>query len=105
MARCSRTSAALISRAPRPASWRACANDMKRWAALTVLLYVLALCVLSGPVLGIAFNKLWTPNRSIPFADALKLYREWGYWLWLGLMGLGQALLLLLPVTIAERRP
>ena len=78
---------------------------MKRWAALTVLLYVVALCALSGPVLGIAFSKWWTSYRSIPFADAFKLYREWGYWIWLGVMGLGQALLLLLPVTIAERRP
>ena len=36
--------------------------------------------------------------------DALKIYLHWGYWLWLAVLVAGQALLLLLPINIAERR-
>jgi hypothetical protein len=58
---------------------------MKRWAILTVLLYALALLVLTVPV-------------------ALVAFANWDYWLWLGILVAGQALLLLLPINIAERR-
>ena len=36
--------------------------------------------------------------------DALQIYLNWGYWLWLAVLVAGQALLLLLPINIAERR-
>ena len=77
---------------------------MKRWAILTVLLYLVALCLLSAPLLALAFSELWSSNNGISFGKALEVYREWGYWLWLVVMGAGQALLLLLPLDIRERK-
>jgi len=78
---------------------------MKRWAVLTVLLYALALLVLTVPVILIAFGNWGINSNTTTFlSDALKIYLEWGYWLWLAIMVAGQALLLLLPIHIAERR-
>ncbi len=77
---------------------------MKRWAALTVLLYALALVLLTLPVDLVAFGN-WGKNPSnTGFHDALQLYLNWGYWLWLAVLAAGQVLLLLLPINIAERR-
>jgi hypothetical protein len=77
---------------------------MKRWAALTVLLYTLALLVLTVPVLLTAFGS-WSRNGNhLSLPTALKIWSSWGYWLWLAVLAAGQALLLLLPINIAERR-
>jgi hypothetical protein len=75
---------------------------MKRWAILTVLFYAAALLLLTVPVLWIAFNG-WS-EKGVSWHNALKIYLRWGYWLWLGVFVGGQALLLLLPIHIAERR-
>ena len=75
---------------------------MKRWAIYTVLIYALALLALTLPVLMIAFGA-WG-NNPIKLQDQLGVFRTWGYWLWLPIMVAGQALLLLLPINIAERR-
>ncbi|MGA3163224.1 MAG: hypothetical protein ABSD77_03365 [Verrucomicrobiota bacterium] len=75
---------------------------MKRWAALTVLLYALVLMALTVPVLLIAFGG-WAKN-GIGLQDALKTYSYWEYWLWLAVLVAGQVLLLLLPINISERR-
>jgi hypothetical protein len=75
---------------------------MKRWAALTVLLYALALIALTVPVLLIAFGG-WAKN-GIGLQNARKSYLNLGYWLWLAVLVAGQALLLLLPIDISERR-
>src|SRR5262245_43395674 len=79
---------------------------MKRWAILTVLLYALALVVLTVPVVLVCFAKWWGGQHSaeISVSEAWSIYQEWGYWVWIGIMGLGQALLLLVPVGIARRR-
>src|SRR5215210_2702809 len=79
---------------------------MKRWAALTVLLYLLALVVITVPVVLVAFGKWrWVRDQAgISWPEVLEIYSAWGYWVWLAVMGLGQALLLLAPVRIAERR-
>ena len=76
---------------------------MKRWAVLTVLLYALALLLLTAPVLLIAFGG-WVKKDVMGLQDALKIYLSWGYWLWLAVLAAGQALLLLLPINLAERR-
>ena len=76
---------------------------MKRWAVLTVLLYALALLLLTVPVLLMAFGG-WAKNGVMGLPDALKMYLDWGYWLWLAVLVAGQALLLLLPINLAERR-
>jgi hypothetical protein len=76
---------------------------MKRWAALTVLLYALALLLLTVPVLLVAFGG-WAKNGVTGLQDISKIYLQLGYWLWLAVLVAGQALLLLLPINIAERR-
>jgi hypothetical protein len=76
---------------------------MKRWAVLTVLLYALALIFLTAPVVLIAGGN-WGKNGGLGFHDVLQIYLQWGYWLWLGILVIGQILLLLLPINIAERR-
>jgi hypothetical protein len=76
---------------------------MKRWAVLTALLYALALLLLTVPVLLVAFGG-WAKNGVMGLQDALKIYLNWGYWLWLAVLVAGQALLLLLPLNIAECR-
>jgi len=76
---------------------------MKHWAILTVLLYALALLLLTIPVLLAAFGG-WGKNSVMGLQDASKIYLSWGYWLWLAIMVAGQALLLLLPLNITERR-
>jgi hypothetical protein len=76
---------------------------MKRWAALTVLLYTITILLLTVPLVLIAFGS-WAKNGAIGLQDALKVYSNWGYWLWLAVLVAGQALLLLLPINIAERR-
>ena len=77
---------------------------MKRWAVLTVLLYALALALLTLPVALVAGGS-WGKNGSmIAFHDLLQIYLAWGYWLWVAVLTAGQALLLLLPVDISERR-
>src|ERR1035437_8951268 len=77
---------------------------MKRWAILTVFLYALALLVLTVPVALVAFGNWGLKSDSMGIKDALAMYANWGYWLWLGILVGGQALLLLLPIHIAERR-
>src|SRR5665647_381127 len=77
---------------------------MKRWAVLTVFLYALALLLLTVPVALTAFGNWGLKNDSMGIKDALAMYANWGYWLWLGVLLAGQALLLLLPINIAERR-
>jgi hypothetical protein len=76
---------------------------MKRWAILTVLLYALALLLLTVPVVMVAFGG-WGKSGAIGLRDVLKLYLNWGYWLWLAILVAGQVLLLLLPINIAEKR-
>jgi hypothetical protein len=77
---------------------------MKRWAILTVLVYALALLLLTLPVALIAFGN-WGKNASnFGIQQALQIYFNWGYWLWLAVLLAGQFLLLLLPINLAERR-
>ena len=75
---------------------------MKRWALLTVLLYTLALLVLTVPVIRLAYNS-WS-GKAVSLSSELRIYRHVSYWLWLAVLVTGQALLLLLPIHIAERR-
>ena len=78
---------------------------MKRWAVLTVLLYALALVLLTVPVFLVAFGN-WgiKPDANNSLNEILPIFLTWGYWLWLAVLAGGQALLLLLPLKIAERR-
>jgi hypothetical protein len=79
-------------------------RHMKRWGALTVLLYAVALLLLTAPVLLDAFGDWGKNGPGISLQEIGAVYRHWGYWLWLAVLLAGQALLLLLPIRIAERR-
>ena len=72
---------------------------MKRWALVVVALYALILVVLTVPVALLAF----VPQAKAK--DIVEAYRYVPYWLWLGVMVLGQAALLVVPVRVASRRP
>ncbi len=76
---------------------------MKRWAFLTALIYALALLLLTVPLLLAAFGN-WTAGGDMKLPEALQIYSNWWYWVWLGVLVAGQALLLLLPINIAEKR-
>ena len=77
---------------------------MKRWAILTVFLYALALLVLTLPVVLIAFGNWGLKNDNAGLKDALAIYANWAYWVWLAVLVAGQFLLLLLPIDLSERR-
>ena len=72
---------------------------MKRWALVVVALYLLILVVLTVPVSLLAF----APQASAK--EIAEVYRYFPYWLWVGVMVLGQAALLAVPVRNASRRP
>ena len=76
---------------------------MKRWAWITVGLYMAMLAALAWPVCWLAFG--WGTHH---LSDATDVYGGVGWplvWIWAGLMAVGQVLLLLVPVGTAERRP
>ena len=77
---------------------------MKRWAILTAALYALALILLTGPVALATFGNWGKATNHVEFQDLLKAFCAWQYWLWLTVLVGGQILLLLVPVSQAERR-
>ena len=77
---------------------------MKRWAILTVLLYALALLLLTVPVTLVAFGGWGLHSDNQTLKGVVQIFVAWQYWLWLGLLMLGQALLLLLPIGLGEKR-
>ena len=79
---------------------------MKRWAIITVLLYLVLALSLTVPVFLAYFAGAAFVKEAIePVAETLNLFREWGYWLWIGISVVSQVLLLAVPVAMAERRP
>ncbi|MEI7732575.1 MAG: hypothetical protein WCO56_23590 [Verrucomicrobiota bacterium] len=84
---------------------------MRRWAIITVLLYVAGLAFLTFPLcyLGAANWDLGDRHWWIPEPDSWRkgilAYQEWGYWVLLGFLGLCQGLMLLVPLDIARERP
>jgi len=79
-------------------------NPMKRWAILTVLLYALALLLLTVPVTLTAFGNWGVHSDNQTLKGVMQIFAAWQYWLWLGLLVLGQGSLLLLPISLAEKR-
>ncbi|MFZ0962740.1 MAG: hypothetical protein WAO35_17870 [Terriglobia bacterium] len=72
---------------------------MKRWAVLVVILYFAFLVALTGPFFLVAFY----PMESV--RNALGIFSERMYWIALGVMIVGQAVMLLTPVDLALHRP
>ncbi len=85
---------------------------MKRWAILTVALYALLLMLLTVPVICLGWAR-WASaapggpgwENKVSVSEAVALFQEWGYWLGFAVIVSAQALLLLVPVKAAERRP
>ena len=77
---------------------------MKRWAILTVLLYALALLLLTVPIILLAFGNWGVHNDNQTFKETMQVIAAWQYWLWLGLLMAGQVVLLLVPISLAEKR-
>ena len=77
---------------------------MKRWAILTVVLYALALLLLTVPVILVASANWGIHDMSFSLQDLGQLYSQWGYWLWLAVLVTGQILLLLVPIDLSEKR-
>ena len=75
---------------------------MKRWAVITVMLYLLVLMGATLPLYLACFA--WGKNPA-KMAGALEMMRHGGYWIWIGVAVLSQILLLAVPVAIGERRP
>jgi len=82
---------------------------MKRWAVLVVALYAAMLALLTLPVVFVCTIEYSGAPKSVRSAlqmeEMLALFTHWGWWLWLAVMAAGQALLLLVPVSMAQRRP
>jgi hypothetical protein len=78
---------------------------MKRWAILTVLLYLGLLGFLTVPMLILALCKWSSADQTLLTLRAtFEVYRQWGYWVWLLVMVASQGLLLFVPLRVAERR-
>lgn len=77
---------------------------MKRWAILTVILYALALMLLTVPTMLAALGDWGANSHGMNSKEIWNLYTSFGYWLWLAILVGGQFLLLLLPIHLAERR-
>jgi hypothetical protein len=73
---------------------------MKKWAVLTVLLYAVVLLLLIVPGILIAF----AGKEGMSFQTALEVFRDWFFWISFAVLVAGQALLLLLPIDISDRR-
>ena len=74
---------------------------MKRWAAVTVLLYVAILALLALPLGVVAFDKF----LDFDLESAFDLWSNPGLWIWLAFAGLAQAALLVVPVRAQSKRP
>jgi hypothetical protein len=72
---------------------------MKRWAVLVVVVYFLILVALTLPMILAAFY----PAAKVH--DLIEVFSEWMYWAGLGVMIVGQAVMLLVPVELALQRP
>lgn len=72
---------------------------LRRWAWLTVCLYVLTLAALIFPLIWAAFAGAASWN------DAVRVCGFWPFWLFIGMLGLLEAGFLFLPIQIERRRP
>jgi hypothetical protein len=72
---------------------------MKKLALIVAALYGLILAVLAAPVALAAFY----PKAEV--GQVCAGYAAWRFWLWIGVMVLCQAALLVVPVSLANRRP
>jgi hypothetical protein len=72
---------------------------MKQWALIVAGLYGVILLALTVPAILLAFAP------TVGVHDTSDLFANFGYWLWLAIMILGQFALLAVPVRFTSRRP
>ena len=72
---------------------------MKQWALLTVAVYFLMLAVLIWPAM------LLLASHDVSIAEILRDYTQPVFWIFAAIMVLGETLLLIVPVGLAQRRP
>ena len=79
---------------------------MKRWAFVMVLLYAVILVLLTVPLLWLGLGDWWGRGggAAVSLEKAFDLFKEWGYWVWLGVMVLGAVLMLVVPVDVSQKR-
>jgi hypothetical protein len=82
---------------------------MKRWAILTVLLYGIFLALLSAPLVTVcSLGSADPPNPGlkvdVSFSQALQIFQEWSFWIWLGVLLTAQGVLLLVPLDLSQKR-
>jgi len=77
---------------------------MKKWGSLVVLFYMLALAVLTLPVLLCCWAGEPSDGAPYPLWDYLKVFLRWEVLTPIAVMGFGQLLLLFVPVQVAERK-
>src|SRR5688572_21659797 len=81
---------------------------MKRWAIVTITLYAALLLLLTIPVLLVGWLKWSDPENGwqweVSPGGAIEIIATWQYWAWLAVMVTAQALLLLVPVDVSNRR-
>ena len=75
---------------------------MKRWALITVGLYLVTLLLLTVPVGWACLG--WGPKAS-SLSGIASFFSCWQYWVWIGVAVVSQILLLVVPVALGERRP
>jgi hypothetical protein len=82
---------------------------MKRWAIVTVALYGLLVVLLSIPIMVLFGLEKTNPESgwrwNIGLREILDAIQTWWYWMALGMFGIAQAAMLVVPVAVAERRP
>jgi hypothetical protein len=76
---------------------------MKKWAALTVLIYAAALTAFAVPLLLACFGD-WRLPKDAPLKldEAVQVYRGFGFWIWLVILALGEICLLAAPVQTLQ---
>jgi len=87
--------------------------SMKRWALVTILLYGLLLVLLTEPVITVMFlydygtwEELFSSYAKADRKEIIEnAYLAIPYWVFIGSLLLIQALLLAVPVRVAQRRP
>jgi hypothetical protein len=82
---------------------------LKRWAIVTIAAYAALLMLLALPLIVLASidwsDRKIPPRITISPEQALNIFREFGFWIWMIVVLMAQAALLLVPVCAAEGRP
>lgn len=74
------------------------------WAVVTVLLYALAMVVITAPLLYAGMSTREPAKSNISFQEALEVYKAYPYWILIGVLTIICSVTLLVPMKIARRK-